>query len=148
MMKKSNLWVGWIYLFAGIIFLLIALLTDSALESLLFGFAGAGIVPGLLMIVKYFYWSSPKNVGRYSERIAAEQIERGDELKEKLRDKSGRYAYILGILVISVSMVVFSVLDALEVIVSPRAMILFLGGYLVFQFIIGVVIFNRLLKKY
>lgn len=114
----------------------------------MFGFAGANIGPGLLIICKYFYWSSPKNRERYQERLENEKIEQHDELKEKIRDKSGRYAYVLGLFVISISMVVFSVLGTLEIIDNSRMMVLYLGGYLVFQIVAGIVIFNRIIKKY
>ena len=134
-MKKSNLIVGILYLIAGIACLLAALFTESKLNSLLFGFSGAGIGPGLLMICKYFYWTSPKNRGRYQERLENERIELHDELKEKVRDKSGRYAYVLGLFVISISMVVFSVLGALEIIDHSRMIVLYLGGYMIFQIV-------------
>lgn len=147
-MKKSNLIVGILYLIAGIACLLAALFTESKLNSLLFGFSGAGIGPGLLMICKYFYWTSPKNRGRYQERLENERIELHDELKEKVRDKSGRYAYVLGLFVISISMVVFSVLGALEIIDYSRMIVLYLGGYMIFQIVAGIVIFNRIIKKY
>ena len=147
-MKKSNLIVGILYLIAGIACLLAALFTESKLNSLLFGFSGAGIGPGLLMICKYFYWTSPKNRGRYQERLENERIELHDELKEKVRDKSGRYAYVLGLFVISISMVVFSVLGALEIIDHSRMIVLYLGGYMIFQIVAGIVIFNRIIKKY
>ena len=43
--KKSNLAYGIGYTIAGILFLLIGLFTDTKLDSLMFGFAGAGMVP-------------------------------------------------------------------------------------------------------
>ena len=51
-MKKSNLITGIVYLLAGIVFLGTALLTDTKLDGLFFGFAGAGIIPGIMMIFK------------------------------------------------------------------------------------------------
>ena len=147
-MKKRNLAVGVVYLLAGLTMLGIALLTETKLESLLFGFAGAGIVPGIAMICKYYYWSSPKHRERYAEKLEAEDIELHDERKEKLRDKSGRYAYLLGLFVVSVSVVVFSVLEKLEVLAESRMMVLYLSGYLLLQFAAGIIIYRRLAKKY
>lgn len=147
-MKKSNLITGILYALAGIVLLLIALLTDSKLDGPLFGFAGAGIGPGIYMICKYFYWSTPENKERYQEKTMAEKIEQHDELKVKLRDKSGRYAYVLGLMANSISMVIFSILGALEIIDHSRIIILYLGGYLVFQVVSGMAIFHHLLKKY
>ncbi|WP_077613097.1 hypothetical protein [Clostridium sp. Marseille-P2415] len=147
-MKKSNLITGIMFALVGTVLLLIALLTYSKLDGLLFGFAGAGIGPGIVMICKYFYWSTPKNKERYQERITDEKIEQHDELKVKLRDKSGRYSYVLGLIAISISMVVFSIMGALEITINSRMIILYLGGYLVFQIVAGIAIFNHLLKKY
>ena len=77
-----------------------------------------------------------------------ENIELHDERKEKLRDKSGRYAYLLGLAVTSFFIVLFSILGNLEVITNYKLIILYLGGYLVFQYIAGVVIFRHLNNKY
>ena len=82
------------------------------------------------------------------KKISNERIELHDELKEKIRDKSGRYSYIFGLIAISISIVIFSVLGALEIIDNSRIIVLYLGGYFLFQIVIGIVIFNHLLKKY
>lgn len=147
-MKKSNLITGILYTFAGIVFLFTALFAHSKLDSLLFGFAGAFIAPGIWMVCRYFYWSAPKNQAQYQKRLEQEKIELHDELKEKLRNKSGRYAYLLGLLVVSASMVCFSILGALEIIGSPRLIVLYLGGYLLFQIAAGIVIYKQMMKKY
>ncbi len=147
-MKKDNLYVGLAYLFIGSVCLVIALNLKTGIESLLFGFAGAGIGPGAVMLWKYYYWTRPENRKRYQEKIENENIELHDERKTMLRDKSGRYAYLIGLAVISVSMVIFSIMGNLNIIQNSELIILYLGGYLVFQYIIGVVIFNHLNKKY
>lgn len=147
-MKKGYLIESMMFLFGGAVLLSVALLTDSVLDSLLFGFASGAICIGIVSIIKYFYWSAPKNRERYQEKIANEKIEMQDELNVKLRDKSGRYAYSLGLLVISISIVIFSILGKLGLVDNSRTMVLFLGGYLVFQIAAGMVIFKLLLKKY
>ena len=147
-MKKSNLITGVLYLLAGCAFLLAALWTDSRLGGLLFGLAGAGIGPGIVMIWRYCYWNRPAHRAEYAERLKNEQIEQHDELKEKLRDKSGRYTYVLGIFVISGSMLVFSILGSLGILPDTRTIVLFLGAYLLFQIVSGIAIFQHLLKKY
>lgn len=147
-MKKSNLLTGLIYLIVGVISLVTALVTNSKLDGLLFGFAGAGIFPGFLLIYRYYYWNKPGNRERYEEKLEDENIQQQDELNVKLRDKSGRYAYILGICTVSFSIVLFSILGVLEIIENTRLIILYLGGYLIFQIGIGILIFNHLLKKY
>lgn len=147
-MRKSYFITGAVYLAAGCLMLTVALLTESRLESILFGLAGAGIVPGIQMIVQYFYWSRPKNRQRYQEKREQERIEQHDERKEKLRDRAGRYAYALGLVVISLSILVFSVLGALGIVEHYRLIILFLGGYLILQFAAGEAVYQKLLKKY
>ena len=147
-MKKSDLITGILYVLFGVACLLAALLTETKLEGILWGFAGAGILPGIMMAGKYFYWRSPKNKERYAERLENEQIEQHDELKTKIRDRAGRYAYGLGLLVVCCSILVFSVLGALGIIDHARMIVLYLGSYLLFQVIAGIVIFNKLMKQY
>ena len=74
-MKKSNLITGILYVLFGMACLIVALLIETKLEGILWGFAGAGIFSGIMMICKYFYWSSPKNKERYEERLENERIE-------------------------------------------------------------------------
>lgn len=147
-MKKSNLMVGIVYILVGVACLVLALFFNINLNDLLFWFAGAGIIPGLIMVVQYFYWTFPKNKARYAERLENQNIELQDERKQKLRDKSGRYAYILGLAVISLSIVIISILGPLELISNYRFMVIFLYIYFIFQLIIGIIIFNYLNNKY
>ena len=147
-MKKGNLLEGILFVLGGTILLSAALLTDSVLDSLLIGFAAGAICSGIVMTFKYFYWSTSKNKERYQEKIENEKIELYDELKSKLRDKSGRYAYVIGLMTVSISIIIFSILGKLEIIDNSRLIVLYLGGYLIFQIVIGIVIFKQLLKKY
>lgn len=147
-MKKSNLMVGILYVLFGVICLMAALVMETKLEGILWGFAGAGIFPGILMICKYFYWSSPKRQGEYRERLENERIEMHDELKTKVRDKAGRYTYSLGLLVTCFAIFLFGILGALEILRNTRLIILYLSAYLLFQVIAGNVIFHQLMKKY
>ena len=147
-MKKSMLLTGVVYVLAGGVLLAAAWPCESRLESLLFGFGFACLAPGLMMIGRYFYWNTPKNRDRYRERIERETIELHDELNVKLRDKSGRYAYLAGLGVISLSIVIFSLLNAWEVISNGRLIVLYLGAYFLFQILVGLVFFRRLRRKY
>lgn len=147
-MKKGNLITRFLYIAAGMALLAAALLTDTKLDSLLFGFAGGMTAPGIVMICRYFYWNRPENRLQYQEKLERERVEFQDELKVKLRDRSGRYAYVAGLIVISFSIVAFSVLEALEIVGNARMIVLFLGGYLLFQIAIGIVAFHHLLKRY
>ncbi|WP_279067763.1 hypothetical protein [Intestinimonas butyriciproducens] len=147
-MKKGNLISGMLYVLFGVVCLIVALLIETKLEGILWGFAGAGIFPGIMMICKYYYWSSPKNKERYEKRLENERIEMHDELKTKVRNEAGRYTYNLGLLVICLSILVFGILGALEIIDNARMIVLYLSCYLLFQIIAGIIIFNKLMKKY
>ncbi len=147
-MKKGNLLEGILFILGGIILLCAALLTDCVLDSLLISLAAGAICSGIVMTCKHFYWSTPKNKERYQEKIENEKIELHDEFKTKLRDRSGRYAYAIGLMIVSVSIIIFSILGQFEIIDNSRLIVLYLGGYLIFQIVIGIVIFNQLLKKY
>ena len=147
-MKKGNLRIGMLYTLFGMACLTVAFLTETKLEGILWGFAGAGILPGIVIICKYFYWSSPRNKERYEQCLENERIEQQDELKTKIRDRAGRYAYSLGLLVVSFSILAFGILGALDIIANARIIVLYLGAYLLVQVIAGIVIFNMLMKKY
>lgn len=100
------------------------------------------------MCCKYSYWNSPKHSGKYKELLDSEKIEQHDELKTKLREKSGQYAYILGNVVTSISILVFSILGNLDIVENYRVIVLYLGAYLAVQVITGFVFYKRFLKKY
>lgn len=146
-MKKSQLISGIIYTLLGLSLLLAAIFTNTE-SGMLYGLGGALTGPGLVMMGKYFYWNSPKNRQRYEERLENERIEMNDELKQKLRDRSGRYAYVLGLATVSLSLFVIGILDSLGLIGDSLPLLWYLSAYLIFQIIAGIVIFNRLLKKY
>ena len=147
-MKRSHLLTGIAYVIAGMVLLLASLPVETRLGSLLFGFGFACLVPGLVMICKYFYWNAPENRARYQEKLDQERVELRDELNQKLSERSSQYAYVIGLGVTTAAIVVFSLLDALEVIQGGRLMVLYLGAYLVFQVVIGQVIYRRLRRKY
>ena len=132
----------------GIACLVFILLFETKLNSILSGFATTGIVFGAVMLWKYYYLTRPENKDKYMEKTQNENIELKDERKERLRDKSGRYAYILGIIVLSISIVVFSILGSLEIIDNSDLIVIYLGGLFVFQYVIGIIIYRYLSKKY
>ena len=136
-MKKSNWLCGIAYVVAGIIFLLIGIFTDTKLDSLMFGFAGAGIIPGMVMIYKYFYWNSPNNVERYKEKLEAE-----------VGGMTARYVYVFGVCIISASIVLFAILDMLEILENGKIFVFYLCAYMMFQIISGHIIFKHIFKKY
>lgn len=147
-MKKSNLIAGICSVAVGVICMLIALLTETKLEGILWGLTGAGIAPGVLQILQYFHYNAPENRERYEELLENKSIEMRDELKNKVRNQAGRYAYVAGLMIICVSMLLFSILGALGIVENAQVFVLYLFAYLMVQFILGIVFFNRLMKKY
>lgn len=143
-MKKSDLWWALGTIAAGIFFFLTGLLWTTQLSSILCGIGGGWFFNGLAQLWRYVKWTRPENVGAYRARLEQEQIDLHDERKEMLRNKSGRYAYVLGLAVCCVAIFVFSILGILGVLEGCRPVILFLGAYVVFQYAAGVVIYRRL----
>ena len=95
-MKKRELWLGLGMIAGGILFLLAALLLETPLDSLFCGFFGALIGPGAVQVYKYVKWTKLETADSYQRHLEEEQIELRDERKSMLRDRSGRYAYVLG----------------------------------------------------
>ena len=149
-MKKSNLWTGVGMITVGILFLLAALLLDSPLEGLFCGFCGAFVCPGAVQVFRYMKWSRPENAAAYQERLERERIDLRDERRAMIRDKAGRYAYLLGLLLAVVAIVILAVLVELGIMetVGGRPVILFLGAYLIIEYVAGVFFFRLLEKKY
>ena len=67
-----------------------------------------------------------------------------------LRNRSGRYAYILGLMLTAVSIVIVSILGKMEVIGEEAAQLLTicLAIFLIVQYIAGLVIYRLLSRKY
>lgn len=146
-MKKNNLYIGLLYMALGAVCLVFALSTENSLGSLLFGFSGAGLIGGLSLIWRYFYWSSPKRRDVYEARLEEDQINLKDEFKESLRNRSGRIAYLITLLVITLSMVVFSVIGSLGVL-DTKLLVLYLSILWIFMYGIGIIVYRILMKKY
>lgn len=147
-LKKSYLWPGLGMIALGLVFLAAGLLWDTPLGSFLFGCFGASFGPGLMQVCKYFKWTRLETADSYERHLEAEQIELWDERKAMLRDRSGRYAWLLGMALCALSIVVLGVLGALEVVENARQLILFLAAYLLVQYGAGVYFYRRLEKKY
>ena len=147
-MKKSYLSKGIVCVLVGICFVLAAVFTESAIDGLLWGFAGGALGPGIGWIIQHFYWSAPKNQERYREIREQEDINLYDELNEKLRDKSGRIAYNIGLLIICISVIVFAILGKAGIITDHKVIVLYLFGLFVFQIVIGIVAYRQLRRKY
>ena len=147
-MKKSILYTGIGYTLLGVISLIIALSTEFKFEGILWGLCGVGIGPGITMICKYVYWSKPENKVRYNEKVKIEKIEMGDERKIMLRDKSGCITYRIMIVIYCILIMTFAILDVFEYFMPfSQYAVIGLRILLIFQYICGIVIFNRLNKR-
>ena len=142
-MKKSNLIYGLIYTIVAGIFLYIAISFDNKMSGIFYGMAGAFC--GIVTIIRYFYWE--KNIDKSQEKLEMEEIEQDDELKQKLRDRAGKYTYWIGMVIIALSIIVYSVLGVLNI-MDTEHIVIYLAAYLISQVFIGIIVFNHLLKKY
>lgn len=132
----------------GIMCIAIALIFEFKFESFLWGLGGAGIVPGIIMIWKYMYWSKPENRDEYNERLRIEKIEMADERKVMLRDKSGRITYLIMLGVYGVFLMIFSFLTAMRWLMPfAKYFVIVLSILLIFQFVCGIIVFNYLNKR-
>jgi hypothetical protein len=147
-MKKSYLSKSIALVMIGICFILAAVFTESAMDGLLWGFAGGALGLGIARIIQFFYWSAPKNENRYQEIQEQQDINLHDERNEKLRDKSGRIAYHIGLIIICISEVVFSILGKAGIITDHKIIVLYLFGLFVFQIVAGIIAYNLLRKRY
>ncbi|MFR2552988.1 MAG: hypothetical protein ACLS8D_14340 [Clostridioides difficile] len=93
------------------------------------------------------YWSKPERAVDYEEKIKNQRIEMNDERRIMLRDKAGRITnQIMSYALVAIIFVV-SVLTVFSVMVISRWVLIGLGLLLLFQFICGVVVYNKLDKK-
>lgn len=145
----KNEWIyGLCYGVAGLVFLFLAINTNTVFTSLFWGFCGAFLSIGLGRIIRSIYWSDPKRSQRHQKLEELKQIEQHDELKEMLRNQSGRIAYLMGLFVLCISIVVFAFLGQAGLLMDAKVFVLYLGGYLLFQIVAGIIVFYYLLKKY
>nr|WP_325257824.1 hypothetical protein [uncultured Oscillibacter sp.] len=149
-MKKSHLWTGLGMTAAGLACLAAALLWDTPLDSLLCGFAGALAGPGAVQILQYLKYTRPGAAAAYQEKLEEERINLRDERKEMLRNKAGRYAYLLVMVLTAVSILTFSVLGKLGAVEdgASRLITLFLAAFLLAQYFAGVFIYQILENRY
>jgi hypothetical protein len=149
-MKKRDFWTGLIMMALGLLCLAGTIFWNTVLGSILYGFSGALIGPGAVLVWKYIRWTKLETADACRRHFEEEQIELRDERKEMLRNRSGRYAYVVGMLAAVVSMNVFFLLGKLGMLeeAASRLIVLFLGGYAFFQVLAGWVIYQLLDRKY
>lgn len=145
-MKRSNIIYGLTCIILSGISLYIAIIFDAnKMSGVFYGLTGALGVGGIVSIAQYFYWK--RHNEKYEEKLEIERIEQQDELKQKLRDKSGRYAYLIGIFITALSIMAYSLLGVLNI-MDTEYIVIYLSIYLISQLFIGKIVFNHLLRKY
>lgn len=145
-MKRSNIIYGLTYIILSGISLYIAIIFDAnKMSGVFYGLTGALGVGGIVSIAQYFYWK--RHNEKYEEKLEIERIEQQDELKQKLRDKSGRYAYLIGMSITALSIMAYSLLGVLNI-MDTEYIVIYLSIYLISQLFIGIIVFHHLLRKY
>lgn len=146
--KKNRLIMGFVFLCLSIVALFLAINAKTTIGSSLFGLSGAFFGIGFKSIYDYFYWNKPERKGKYEEKLEEVNIASKDERLIRLREKSGKYSYLAGLIVSGISMWVFMILEWMNLLEFNRVLYIFLGSFIIFQLVIGIVIFNYLNKKY
>lgn len=146
-MKKNMLYVGIVYFICGILLVLLATFTEFSFEAFIWGLSGAALGPGVCMIFQYMYWSKPEKAVEYEEKIKNQRIEMKDERRIMLRDKSGRITNQIMSYVFVILIFIVSILSVFSVVVISNWVLVVLGLLILFQFICGVVVYNKLDKK-
>jgi hypothetical protein len=145
-MKRSNIIYGLTCIILSGISLYIAIIFDAnKMSGVFYGLTGALGVGGIVSIAQYFYWK--RHNEKYEEKLEIERIEQQDELKQKLRDKSGRYAYLIGMSITALSIMAYSLLGVLNI-MDTEYIVTYLSIYLISQLFIGIIVFHHLLRKY
>ena len=145
-MKRSNIIYGLTCIILFGISLYIAIIFDAnKMSGVFYGLTGALGVGGIVSIAQYFYWK--RHNEKYEEKLEIERIEQQDELKQKLRDKSGRYAYLIGMSITALSIMAYSLLGVLNI-MDTEYIVIYLSIYLISQLFIGIIVFSHLLRKY
>ncbi|MBY2477839.1 tellurium resistance protein TerC [Clostridioides difficile] len=140
-MEKRNLRRGIVYVVLGATFLFSCLMTKDKLSSLLVGLAGGFGFNGISIIYRYFYWNKHKE--EYREKLEEEKINLQDERNVMYRDKAGRYAYIVCMIIIPISAFVFSLLNALDI-YNSLVIIIYLSVLWIVLYVVGVIYYRKL----
>lgn len=141
-MKKSTVWCEIGYIAVGILMTFFSIMSEGKIGSLLAGFAGGSFGVGIIMLSKYFYWNRPNHLEQYKKKLEEEEIELMDERNERYRDKAGRFAYKVSMIMIPISIIIFSILDAAEV-YSALVINVYLVVLWIILYVVGVAAYRK-----
>ena len=147
-MEKKYLYLAIVFVLIGFLLIMIALFADVKMEGIIAGFGGGLLGPGIVRILRYRHWNKPEHREEYQKRMEMEQINLHDELNVKLRDRAGKYAYWLNLIVTCAGILVLTALDDLEILTVDTWIFKCLAGYLTFQAFSYFLIFYKLQDKY
>lgn len=147
-MNKRNLRDGISCIVIAVVCLLITFHPGIRTAEHLTGLARSYFIVGVLAVGRYLYYNSRGNRELYREIRENEEIEFRDELREKIREKAGWYAYQLGVYLIVLAMIVFVILEAFGIMRDTDTIVVCFGTYLVVQVIAERVIYKYIAQKY
>ncbi len=147
MKNKRFLKEGLIFILLGITCFVLAMTLETKLNSILFGLTGSFCGPGIYIVAKYFYWSSPKRKQLYEQKTENDYIELHDERKEMIRGKAARFSLLVNMLITSVSVFVVSILGQLEIISWHKPVTFFIAFLFIVQAVASQIIYKQLEKK-
>lgn len=147
-MKKSYLRNGIVLAAIGFVLIIFSVNTSSDLSGLLAGFGGGALGPGIAMIIKYLYYNTGGREAEYEKILENVEIEQKDELNIKIRDKAGRKAFIITLIMTIVLEVLFLILGVLGLIPNYLLLVIIFFIFAVFQVVIATILYNQILKEY
>ncbi|MGI5957912.1 MAG: hypothetical protein ACOX60_00655 [Massiliimalia sp.] len=123
-MKRD--WNGIVYVGFGIVLVLLSILADAVWSDLCLCVAGVMIGFG----IKTYFWPNSRE-DNPKENDSDSQSQKQET--ESLKHQSARHAYILGLCVVSISIILLSMFRRWGWIEGEFLLEWYLGGYLVFQ---------------
>ncbi len=138
---------GLIFILLGVTCFVLAMTLETKLSVILFGLTGSFCGPGIYILIKYFYWSSPKRKQLYEQKTENDYIELHDERKEMIRGKAARFSMLVNMLITSISIFIVSILGQLEIITWHKPVMLFVAFIFTVQALAGQIIYKQLEKK-
>ncbi len=142
-MKNKVLYSSLLLILAGLAVMAISFLLRDTLkyDSILNSIGLAWVFGGIFSVARYYYNTAPSRKEDYEKRLREEKISMHDERKIMLRQKSGQIMYQL-MFPMLLTVNIFFTLAGVEMWI-----ILTLYGFMVFQYVGGIIVFRRLSKK-
>lgn len=142
-MKNKNIF-GFIFLLIGCILLTLTFLFPRMiLYGFTYGIAGGMLGCGFLMVLD-FRKSNKEN----DKKNAKIKVNQNDERKIMLREKSGRTTYIICLVGLVIYNTTLFLLDKMGINIEIKFVIFTLSVYVIFEYILGILVFKHFGNKY